>query len=207
MTDYSKALPDELVLLREPASTSLAPRSWEVALLVLDEDGDVHLRKRTSHGADGVPMDEWKGRTMTWQLASSKFGACVLDIDRLRRELADGGYLSFLLDRVRAGHTVKWDGNNYVGRLTEDAVDASDDIENDDYAADVEVWDAEEWLQGEESPAATLRAIDLPTDATDEQIAAAASMLADDAKRDGVVIAGDMAEALRSIIDAARQDA
>jgi hypothetical protein len=34
-----------------------------------------------------------------------------------------------LIDRIIAGHTVEWDGSNFVGRLTEDARDACDEIQ------------------------------------------------------------------------------
>lgn len=60
--------------------------------------------------------------------------------------------LSPLFERIFAGHTEEWDGNNDRGRLTPDALEASEELERylmdlQDDLPTVEAWDAGDWLQ------------------------------------------------------------
>ncbi|MBN9007105.1 MAG: hypothetical protein J0H40_17025 [Rhizobiales bacterium] len=117
-TGYADAVPSEIVLDHSPA------RYYEAALLMIDQEGDVMVTKRSYHGGDGAPPDECYGRTLVWSLASSMDGDCTVDVDALRNDLSAGGELAVLIDRVIAGHSVDWDGRNMVGRMTDDAHDA-----------------------------------------------------------------------------------
>src|SRR4051812_34949338 len=123
MTSYTDIVPDSLILERAPASPDSAPRSWEKALLRI-EDGYARIVSRSYYGGDGVPVKEWHGEVLTFPLASNLHGDVALDIARLTADLEEGGALAVLIDRITAGHTVEWDGNNFVGRLTRDAQDA-----------------------------------------------------------------------------------
>lgn len=148
-TDYSHLIPSECLLERNPADTSCALRSYDTAYLSISEDG-VSFGTRTYYGGDGTPMDEWHQRTLHHIILSAEHGSCLLDVERLRDDLSPGGKLSGLIDRIRAGHSVEWDGSNMVGRLTKDAREASDLVEHHlcqvGYASDADVWDTGTWL-------------------------------------------------------------
>ncbi|KAA0678214.1 hypothetical protein [Azospirillum brasilense] len=210
MTDYTAIVSDSLLLERTPADTSLACRSHEAALLVIDENGTVSIKTRTYVGGDGTPANEWHRRTLTYHLADAQNGARALDIDHLKTDLADGGRLSILIDCIRAGHSVEWDGSNHVGRLTEDAQDAErelrDLINDDAYTSTVEVWDAGAWLIGDNSDQDVLRELKLTTTATDADIAAVVDAQKGEIKRQGIVVAGDLENVIREVIERVRED-
>lgn len=48
--------------------------------------------------------------------------------DDLRAELAEGGEISALIDRVIAGHDSRWNGQRYQGTFSEDAQEAHDEL-------------------------------------------------------------------------------
>lgn len=113
----------------------------EPAYLLLDEDGVVEVdwlpRGQT-------PMDMYHRRRLSWSLPSA------IRADRLLALLADET-LRGLLDVVRAGHTVEWDGSNHRGCLTPEAEEAEEQIErllerNLDPTDVAAVWDAADWL-------------------------------------------------------------
>ena len=91
---------------------------------------------------NAVPSDVWHGLTRRYSLPGA-----------LTAEAANGvmSQIAPLAQRVCDGFEDVWDGNNTVGRLTEDAQDAEEDIREaidrgvytEDY---VEVWDADEWF-------------------------------------------------------------
>lgn len=92
----------------------------------------------------GVPESVWHGRTRRYWVS------CYADGKQLAEWIEGEG--RELLQRVHNGHKVIWDGNNYVGRLTDDARDAEDNIvaalrQFDDPSCQVQVWDAEEYLR------------------------------------------------------------
>ncbi len=128
MASYSDIVPDRLELTRNPKDSGYAPRAWDKALLRI-EDGSARIVSREYYGGDGVPVREWNNEILTYALASSEHGETMLDVGRLRADLEDGGDLAVLIDRIIAGHTVEWNGDNDVGRLTEDARDASDQLQ------------------------------------------------------------------------------
>lgn len=137
MTSYTDIIPDSLTLERTPADPNYAPRSWDKALLRI-EDGYARIISRSYYGGDGVPVKEWHDEVLTFALASSFHGEAALDVERLAGDLEEGGKLNQLIGRIIAGHTVEWDGNNYVGRLTRDAQDAADELQQlDPYVTDV----------------------------------------------------------------------
>lgn len=213
MTDYSHLVPDVFVLARSPADSTCAPRSWDTAMLRIDEDHTVSLVRRERHGPnDGVPVSEWHNRVMTFDLACARHGQRAVDVERLRADLAEGGSLSGLIDRIIAGHSVGWDGSNMRARFTDDAREAFDDLgcqlwSGDGYAADTEVWSAENWLWGGSSTAdQVLHNIGLTDHATDQQVRTTASVIQDEAEEDGIVLTGSVADAIRQIIEQARDD-
>jgi hypothetical protein len=209
MTDYRSALADvtdPLVLICEPA------RSHDCALLIIDEDHTVRVTTRTRYGSgNAIPMSEWHNRDLVYTIASASNGSCAVDVKRLREDLDDGGPLAVLIDRIIAGHSVEWNGNNYAGRLTDDAYDAATELDetfgNKPYVSDIAVWDAANWIWGDNSAAFALEALELTIDATDADIARAAQSLRDDATTNDAILTGDIEEAIREIIARAKEDA
>lgn len=112
------------------------------AFVELDEEGEIS----TAIGADsGCGMAVWHRRTLQWRVPSDVSGPAMiafLESDDARS----------LLERVHAGHTVEWNGNNHVGRLNDEAREASDefaalvDRELHTETARVAVWRAGDWL-------------------------------------------------------------
>lgn len=91
------------------------------AFVSLDEEGTVRAGINYEIGG-AVPMDVWHGRTLRWSVSPYANGdslADLLESDRVKE----------LFERVYAGHEVVWNGNNMVGRLDEDAEDASEELE------------------------------------------------------------------------------
>lgn len=157
------------------------------AYVYLDEDGNVHADYCGIIGA-GQPMDVWNGRTLRWSVNPEVNG------DHLA-ELLESDEVRALLERVHAGHSVEWDGSNYVGRLTDDARDASDELERifEDETHTVDsggVWEASQWIA--------------PASADDilkqgESLDDAAERLVEEAESDRVVIEGGKSEMREAI--------
>lgn len=187
------------------ADSRLTPRDY--AYIEMDESGVVKVEWLTEYGGDGIPFDVWHKRTLRYRLPAGVDRAALVD------QLAEGGEVSALLARVHAGHTVEWDGSNYVGCFDDDAAEADEDnisLLADLPRSDFEVWDASEWLYGRDHTAASmLEALSVPLDATEEQITAAAEEQAENAARNNAHIlggAGALAEVIREAIEEVHAD-
>jgi hypothetical protein len=193
MTDYSNILPasdHDLQVTLSSCGATPGHTPYDVAFIQIDDDGDVSLAERTYYGGDGTPMDVWHGRVHWYELASRT------DAEWLRESLTNGA-IADLIDRIIAGHTVEWDGNNNVGRLTEDAGDASEELDVLLQAAptsDLVVTDASPWLWGDMGLDEFIDAI---ADDDAETILAIA-------ERDGVVIR-DGLQGIQATLDEARE--
>jgi len=182
-----------------------APRCETQWRLSLDANGNVTVYARDFFGGDGTPVDIWEGRALEWGIRR-RGDQSAIDAADVATDLADGGKLRTLLERVHAGHDVEWDGSHMAGRLTDDAHAASDDIEGllNEYRIDDSaptVWDAYEWLtaNGTEKPVTVLRDLGIAGDATEEDITRAvqnAEALAEDESCELV----DTREAIRELI-------
>lgn len=205
MIDHSTTVPANLVL------ECVQGRRYGVAKLTLREDGRVIVSEDVRVGGDMTPIDVYHRRDLVWQIASARNGSCAVDVEALRDDLAEGGVLSRLLDRVRAGHSIEWDGSNMVGRLTDDAEEAREEISyliaaSRRYASDTMVMSAEEWLCGQDDGGVVLGRLEISVDATAEQISDCAAECVAQAEMDGIILTGDMAEVIRSVIAEARED-
>lgn len=188
-----------------------APRCQTRWMLELTEDGNASVFSREYYGGDGTPMAEWHGRTLTWGFGAKGDGS-VIDRKALETDLAEGGKLRALLERVHAGHTVAWNGQNHVGSLNQDADKASDEIErlmqSGEYADKVApaVWNANDWITayGDNSAASCLSDLGLTVDATDEQITKAVKRAEDMAADDDCELR-DTEGAIRALIGKVRE--
>lgn len=87
-----------------------------------------------------------------------------------------------LADRILAGASIDWNGNNHVGTLNDDATAALDELSdriapeagdpNDD--STVSEYDADDWFSGEGRTTAIAR-LGLTADSTDDELAAMAA--------------------------------
>ena len=113
------------------------------AYVQLCQDGSVYADFSADIGG-GQSFDVFHGRTLNWPVSPFISG------------LALAGYLEGegleLLQRIHNGHGERWDGNNYVGTITDDASAASDDLRlaleglgEDESCCDC-VWDVATWL-------------------------------------------------------------
>jgi len=110
------------------------------AYICLYEDGRVCADYSGEIG-NARPADEWHGRTLTWRITPFLTGRAVGNL--LMSEPVKG-----LLERVHAGHDSEWNGNNFVGTLTDDAQAAFERLERifEEEEEDIEVWNVEDWL-------------------------------------------------------------
>lgn len=110
------------------------------AYIEMDEDGVVSAEWDVET-ANAVPMAVWNSRTLRFPLRPNISGHSLYD-------LVMGEKVMGLLERIHAGHTVAWDGNNNSGSLDDDAIEAQYALERllDDAPQDIEVWEAAEWL-------------------------------------------------------------
>ena len=112
------------------------------AYIRMDEDGEIDAWANGEIG-NAVPASIWHGRTLTWRVPSDVKGEALLAFVKEHQRL---------FERVYLGHEVDWDGNNLVGKLDEDAQEASEEIEQ---AAEslcdetIGVCSMEEWMRAE----------------------------------------------------------
>lgn len=137
---------DGVILLeRDPWDGDLAENYSDSLEVYMNEDGRATIGIVRDYGDSGTTFNRWHGRELAWGL-----NICGPAI-------ADDGWLESMcekimpfLQRVHDGHSVDWDGSNNVGRLTDDAKAAQDDIyeivSTADLASDMAVWDMLAWI-------------------------------------------------------------
>lgn len=139
ITIHTDNLRGELAPLYRRFSGQYQPQP---AYVSLDKDGNVRADYCGIIGA-GQPMDVWLGLTRRWSVNPEANGDQIAD-------LLESDTVRALLERVRAGFSIEWDGSNYVGRSTDDARDASDALElifkDETRTVDGGVWRAGDWI-------------------------------------------------------------
>lgn len=118
--------------------------SPQPAYVELSEAGTITAEYSGEVG-NGVPATVWHRRALRWCVDPSADG-------RSLAVLLESADMLALFERVHGGHSVEWDGNNYVGRLTADAEAAREQIESllemqRPYDI-VEIWSADDWIAG-----------------------------------------------------------
>jgi len=138
-----------------------------------------------------VPFDVWHGRTRRYHFGNVPTATSA---NRLMEDIKP------LVERVCAGYSEYWDGNNTVGKLTDDAEEAETEIENaiaelsdDDYLA---VWEVAEYYYNN-----SLADLGVTVESTDDEIKAAATKLENDADAEGVVIDGNIYDYIKERIE------
>lgn len=109
------------------------------AYIRMDEDGEIDAWVNGEIG-NAVPASIWNGRTLTWRVPSNVRGDALLAFVKEHQGL---------FERVYLGHEVDFDGNNHVGKLDEDAQEASEEIEQAAEALrdeTIDVCSMEEWM-------------------------------------------------------------
>ncbi len=158
--------------------------------LELTEGGAATLCTGERHSSNnGTTFDRWHGRTLAWRISLSQGSYALPDVSKIE---AIAERVKPLLDRVHAGHLTHWDGSNYRGRLTEDAQEASDEIElifeDVDWGDENrQVWDASEWIASE-GFAQTGREYGLSVNSDEAAFEAAGRQLEQQASSDSVVL-------------------
>ncbi len=115
--------------------------------LELYEDDNAILGASHCPVSQDLPSAEWSGGTRIWSAIFSAGAYALADVaamEALARQLRP------LLERVAAGHWADWDGSTPFSRLTDDASEASAEIERlvqaEQWWSHREVWDADDWL-------------------------------------------------------------
>jgi hypothetical protein len=130
------------------------------AYLEIDEDGYVSADSNSEIG-NGVPASVWNGLTLRIHIPNH---LTARGIQGLVTDLLP------LLERLHTGNEIAWNGNNWTGKLTDDALEAETEIlqfidrNSTDYESS-EIWDACDWLQSE-----TPESLGITSTTTDEQL-------------------------------------
>ena len=151
----------------------------------------------------GTPEEEWNGRTICESIPEDD----NLGVDENEaEELLSSPELQVLLATVCDGHTVSWDGNNHIGRLSDEAEEALNAIlaQLRGISYEVSLMNTEDWLSG--GPDIDIAAIDDldELDAYEERL--------DDIAREcepeepGLVLTRDIHDCLQDWIDERRSE-
>ncbi len=164
------------------------------------EDGQLWADYNAEIGS-AVPEAVWNGRTV-------RFPAPCMTANGMNRLMDE---IAPLAERVLAGASIDWDGNNHVGKLDEDAQDASDEIEelcSETEPAPSETvteWDACEVYD------AVKDELGVTADSTDAELEALAEELEEEDSIDegtgGPMVLNGTLEFLQSIRDNLREEA
>lgn len=151
---------------------------WSPELRISLADGSVYATAAERHSSENsVSFDEYRRRTLVWTNCLPR-GAMVIASPDAIANLVEA--IKPLLERVAAGHTVEWDGSNMVGRLSDDALEASEEIDQAiadcDWVSDIHVEGAGDWLVD----------YDLPDGISEEDLPDIADQLEAEARADGI---------------------
>jgi hypothetical protein len=115
----------------------------------------------------GMPMNVYHRRTLRWRIPALTADAANALLDELLPQM----------ETIVAGYSCEWDGNNHVGRYTDEAANAIEAVagmlESRSFDGHViEVWDAADWFGGVGSHDAQRRELGITAQTTDEDLAA-----------------------------------
>ena len=107
MADYSYAVPERMILNRDPADSGVRASVWETAVLRIQRGGRVEVTSERHAGSVPRSHDEDAQVELIFEIVDAQTDRQKIDTDALRTDLSDGGSLAVLIDRIVAGHTVQ----------------------------------------------------------------------------------------------------
>jgi hypothetical protein len=141
---------------------------------------------------NAIPRYVWHNRARRFPIACIKASAA----NGLMKEALP------LAERIYAGYECNWDGSNWVGSYTDDAEQASEELQRlcDDYSGVeeymVNVWDAHDWLAGSDASE-----LGITAQTTDKELKDIAERLEHEAKSDGVHVIRGLEDYLERVRD------
>lgn len=174
----------------QPVFLELRPED-DPPRLRADWDGEI---------GNAVPMSVYHGRVIRFGLPSPYYSGGVLC--RMLDEIAS------LCETICAGYSSEWDGNNHVGRLTDEAQDAREAVEQylERQEPDLQVYDAADWYQTLGSGNNVRVHLGITGQTTDDELATISEHEHEVADLDGVLVSG-IDRYLEQLRDEAREDA
>ena len=144
---------------------------WQPAYIEID--GDKLSAGYNAEIGGAVSFDVWHRRILRYRITAMR----ASEANQLLERIAP------LAERIAAGHSIEWDGNNNVGRLDEDASEAEEELEYllDQYVPEDGPWMAEDWLQDADYG-------EITADTTNEELSKISEEWMSVAKSDGVAI-------------------
>ena len=161
----------------DPSSQTLKPQTPYIELDLTSPDKQIHID--TYCQIDGTPISVWHGVVRRYYLSP------YTDAEALTSDI-NAGVFDDLFQRIVDGSEVEWDGNNFVGRLNEDAREAEEELEQllEDYVdGSIGLWDAGEWLQDSSDEELGVTAA-----STDDELAKKARELEEEARAEGAIV-------------------
>lgn len=199
----------EIVCEEDPDSSGyvLGAEEYYACLhLEIDEDKSARLLATERHNsqAGSTLMRVYHRRDLEYGVELKPGEAVIPRKDAL---VALAEKLQPLVDRIRAGHEVEWDGSNMVGTLSADAKDAEEEVEliferlapSDWVEEGVMIWPADEWLY-------ETRFDDIDKNTTDDELEELAKNRIAEARRDKVHLTGSVLEALKEAREELQSD-
>lgn len=189
---------DELSIIKCDAADELAcllPGQAEPqpCFIELDEHGCVYVAYNPNFGGTTIPLTVFHGRDLRWNIPLIQGDSANELMEQLRP----------LFQRVHAGRTIEWDGSNLVGRLAEDALRASEEIDTalSNVESDLEIVRAADVMS-------LASAADFGIDAktSDEELEAIASRYCEDYDSGVLTIVEGLAKFLRELRDDLQED-
>jgi len=160
----------------------------------LDCEGETLTADYNGEIGNAVPFAVWHRRTL-------RFDIPILTADAANRLLDE---IAPLAQRVIGGYESVWDGSNHVGTYTDDAQRAIEEIENlcDDLDFDsendtIQYWDVADWLNDPD----WIKEFGLTAETGNARVHEIAEQIISDAKSEGVLLDGDVAEYILNIRD------
>lgn len=168
----------------------------------LSENGRLTVEADEKHSSENtVSSAVWHRRTLEWTAGLPQGDAVVADRDALETLAKE---IATLAAVVHAGHSVDWHGGNRSGELTDTADAASTAIamlvDNAEWTADVEVWDAEDWVS------AGIECLGITPSTSDEELQHIADRVYSDAEAERHRLYGDVYSVLERHREELRAD-
>jgi hypothetical protein len=198
---------DSPVALVESNYDGQYPRQMPIYLKIFLSGETANIAAQTqNYDISGTPFSEWHGHDRVFGLPNNVDASALHDFVKID--------IAPLVEKVAAGYTNEWDGNNYVAGFTDDSSNALDEIERalDDAPTFDEggLWDLGEWLDATtcrptiEDPSGKVDGHKITARTTDDELDNIKNLIESAATDDNVVLDGNLDEYLTEIRDDCR---